>query len=38
MFTKSALLKPLQPHQLEFIVNNAKPYTFAISKQIVSKG
>jgi len=38
MFKKCALLNQMQPYQLEFIVNNAKPYTFSISKQIVSKG
>lgn len=38
MYNKCALLKHLQPYQLEFIVNNAKPYTFPISKHIVSKG
>lgn len=35
MFIKCPLLKMLQPYQIEFIVNNAKPVTFTISKQIV---
>lgn len=38
MFGKCSLLSNIQPYQLEFIVNNAKPVTFSISKQIVTEG
>jgi hypothetical protein len=35
MFSKCPLLQNVYPYQLEFIVNNAKPFTFTISKEIV---
>lgn len=35
MFGKCPLLKNLLPYQLEFVVNNAKPMTIPISKEIV---
>lgn len=38
LFGKCSLLSNLKAYQLEFIVNNAKPVTFHISKEIVCEG
>ncbi len=38
MFGHCPLLQSLKPHQLEFVVNNAKPVHFPISHSIVFEG
>jgi hypothetical protein len=37
MFGRCPLLQHLQPYQLEFIVNNAKPATFPIGKELAKE-
>jgi CRP-like cAMP-binding protein len=38
MFSNCSLLNHLNKYQLEFIVNNAKPVHFPISKEIAIEG
>jgi hypothetical protein len=38
MFGKCPLLQGLLEHQLEFIVNNAKPFSFNYAKEVGKQG